>query len=437
MMAEPRILDFASEYVKQGEAGKTAAQQRIGGRAITDSGPNLRGYFMNCTDVLQRITGASVAASGLIVLAAAAGCGAQNCVGWATADGNTTGGAGGTAVIVTSQTDLVNYARSAGPMVIRVRGKISASRVNIASNKTIEGDAPGATIDGSLYMYGKSDARLCNIIIRNLVIANETGSEADVVSMQFADHVWIDHCDISDRRSTLDGLCDMTHAVDNVTISWTIFSYPGSAPDHRFCMLISHSDDNVTEDSGRLRITLHHNWWSNNNHERMPRMRFGKVHTFNNYFSCSGNNYCIGAGVQAQVRVESNCFERVDDPHIFYNGEATAVICTNNDNQYINTTGARDQGHGSCFTVPYQYTLDPGATVKSLVMAGAGPFRPVRVVEPEERMPVPVVVSPAAGSDPRPFAVTLKGTVVPQSAVRSAAPYVIVTDKPRVRCLFK
>ncbi|MBN2188212.1 MAG: hypothetical protein JW699_02065 [Chitinispirillaceae bacterium] len=395
---------------------------------------------MGIFQLLNQKTGASlltaVVTSMVIVLAAPAACGAQILVGWATVDGNTTGGAGGTTVTVTNQTDLVNYAKSTSPMIIKVSGKISASRVNITSNKTLEGAAPGAIIDGSLYLYGKTDARLSNIIIRNLVIANETGSESDVVSMQFADHVWIDHCDISDRRSTLDGLCDMTHAVDYVTISWTIFSYPTKTPDHRFCMLISHSDDNGAEDRGRLRITLHHNWWSNNVHERMPRMRFGKVHSFNNYFSCSGNNYCIGAGREAQVRVESNCFEGVDDPHIFYDGDATAIICTNGDNQYLNTTGARDQGHGTCFTVPYQFTLDAGNRVKTLVMAGAGPFRPVRVAEPERLKPLPVG-STAAKSTFQSSAVTLKGAVLPLSEVRSAAPYIIVTDKPRVKCLLK
>ena len=356
---------------------------------------------------------------------------AQNLVGWATVDGNTTGGAGGTTVTVSNATDLINNAKSANPMIIRVNGKISASRVNITSNKTIEGAASGATIDGSLYMYGKSDARLKNIIIRNLVVANETGSEEDAISMQFADHVWIDHCDVTDRRSSLDGLCDMTHACDYITISWTKFSYPSSNPSHRFCMLISHNDDNAVEDSGKLKITLHHDWWADNVTERMPRMRFGKVHTFNNYFSSSGNNYCIGAGVQAQVRVESNYFENVKDPHLFYSGEATAIIAVNSDNQYVNAPGARDQGHGTCFTPPYQYTLDAGSTVKSKVIAGAGPFKTVGV-ESGYAMPLSVR-SPEVKTAFRAFAVTLKGSLVPLPAYRPAAPYIIMAGKPALR----
>jgi pectate lyase len=366
------------------------------------------------------------------VLLITAGAGnAQSLVGWATVDGNTTGGAGGTTVTVTNGTDLVNNAKSANPMIIRISGKITASRVNVAANKTIEGAAQGATLDGTFCMNGKADARLKNIIIRNLVIANETGSEPDVISMQNADHIWVDHCDISDRRSTLDGLCDMTHAVDNVTISWTKFSYPSGSPEHRFCMLISASDESGDEDRGKLRITLHHNWWAQNVHERMPRMRFGKVHTFNNYFSSSGNNYCIGAGVEAQVRVESNCFEGVKDSHIFYSGEATAIIYANADNQYISTTGAKDAGHGTCFTPPYQYSLDAGNTVKSTVMAGAGPFKTVAVEHGATS--ASAAIKPAMRALSQVYAVTIKGSVVPFSARLPVAPYITVTGRPVLR----
>ena len=52
---------------------------------------------------------------------------------------------------------------------------------------------------------------------------------------------------------------------------------------------------------GRKLVTWHHNWWSSNVHERMPRVRFGDVHVFDNYYSSSGNNYCIRAGFHSNV----------------------------------------------------------------------------------------------------------------------------------------
>lgn len=371
----------------------------------------------------------------IAVVAMAAVVTAQNPIGWASISGATTGGAGGTTVTVTNETDLVSNAKSSSAMIIKVSGKISCDRVNVASNKTIEGAASGATVAGSLVMYGKSSAPVKNVIISNLVIAPESGSFEDAISMQFADHIWVDHCDVSDKRSTLDGLCDMTHACDYITISWTKFSYPNNTTDHRFCMLISHSDDNASEDLGHLKITLHHDWWAQNVFERMPRMRFCQVHSFNNYFSAAGNNYCIGAGVQAQVRVESDYFDGVSNPHEFYDGETTAIIATNTDNQYINTTGKKDVGQGTCFTPPYSYKLDAGSSVKNMVMSGAGPFKTV-AIESIPFEPAPVK-TPFARPAVKAFAVTLQGSLLPVASVQGSFPYIIINSKPSVRSVVK
>ena len=370
-----------------------------------------------------------------IIMTMAAIAVAQSPIGWASVSGTTTGGAGGTTVTVTNGTDLISNAKSSGAMIIKVSGKISCDRVNVASNKTIEGAASGATVAGSLVMYGKSSTPVKNVIIRNLVIAPESGSFQDALSMQFADHIWVDHCDVSDLRSTLDGLCDMTHACDYITISWTKFSYPDSSTAHRFCMLISHSDNNGSEDLGHLKITLHHDWWAQNVHERMPRMRFCQVHSFNNYFSSAGNDYCIGAGVQAQVRVESNYFDGVANPHEFYSGETTAIIAINSDNQYINTTGKQDVGQGTCFTPPYSYKLDAGSSVKSMVMSGAGPFKTV-AIEPAPFDPARVK-TPLARPAVKTFVVTLQGSLVPLSSVQGSFPYIIINPRPAVRSLVK
>jgi pectate lyase len=65
--------------------------------------------------------------------------------------------------------------------------------------------------------------------------------------------------------------------------------------DHRFSNLVGHSDNNASEDAGRLHVTFHHNWWGQLVHERMPRVRFGRVHVYNNFYNSPGNNYCIRA----------------------------------------------------------------------------------------------------------------------------------------------
>ncbi len=291
-------------------------------------------------------------------------------VGWVTENGGITGGQGGQEVIVTNAGQLQDAVGASEPMIVKVKGAIQAD-ISINSNKTLEGLEPGAEINGYVSIKRKS-----NVIVRNLIIkqTSPNSSSTDVIEVSTSTNVWIDHCDISDTRTDTDGLLDIVRGSDFVTVSWCKFSYPNTNSGHRLCMLIGNTDDNSNNDSTHLAVTLHHNWWENNIQERMPRTRYGKIHSFNNYFSTRNNNYCLGAGRHAQLVVESNYFENVKDPHIFYNGEATAQIRINNDNQYVNVSGAREQGHGNSFSIPYEYELDAGADVKSIVMDGVGPF---------------------------------------------------------------
>jgi hypothetical protein len=113
-----------------------------------------------------------------------------------------------------------------------------------------------------------------------------------------AHHIWVDHCDISDGT---DGNLDVSLGSDNVTISWTKFHYTSrtdpvgndstGAYGHRFSNLVGGAD-NLPGDVGLLNVTWHHDWWADHAVERMPRVRYGKNHIFNNLYSSSGNNYC-------------------------------------------------------------------------------------------------------------------------------------------------
>jgi pectate lyase len=175
----------------------------------------------------------------------------------------------------------------------------------------------------------------------------------------------------------------MTHAVNWVTVSWTKFRYTtayqrpeGESSDHRFSSLIGHSDDNAEEDDGRLKITFHHNWWAERVIERMPRVRFGQVHVFNNYYSSEDNNYCIRAGYGAELLVEGNYFDGVNSPHQFNNEDdmATASITARN-NEYDQTgdEGVTGGGGPTFTSVPYAATIEPATSIPSLVQACAGP----------------------------------------------------------------
>lgn len=285
----------------------------------------------------------------------------------------TTGGEGAEPITVTTLADFAAQAKlDTGPRILLLDGVIGdGSRVSLSSNLTIIG-LPGAEFHGGLKISGAS-----NVIVRNLKIVGNNCSDsptdcsggADAVSISDgAHHVWFDHCDISDGS---DGNLDVNDAADYVTISWTKFSYSGLRPGgHQFSNLVG-SSDNEPGDAGHLRVTYHHVWWADRVRERMPRVRYGTVHLFNNLYTARGNNYCVGVGVFANVLTEANVFFQVKNPveSSSYINEQSVVA--SRQNLYIESTGLV-QDLGTVFSPPYPYTLDDVANVKAAVEAGAG-----------------------------------------------------------------
>ncbi len=140
----------------------------------------------------------------------------------------------------------------------------------------------------------------------------------DSISIAHATHVWIDHNRFADLRTrddtqpvyfghrlqVHDGHLDITNESDFVTVSWNQFT------SHDKTMLIGNSDS-ATEDREHLRVTLHHNLFEGTG-QRMPRVRFGKVHVYNNVYRADRNtNYrsSWGAGIESQIYAENNYFE--------------------------------------------------------------------------------------------------------------------------------
>jgi pectate lyase len=306
-------------------------------------------------------------------------------VGWASVSGDgvatTTGGLGGQTVTPSSAQELIDYAQSDSALIIRIQGVFNVPRLQVNSNKTLIGIGANATVDGGLRIRGREDEMVHNVIVKNLRINGASSQvDDDAVQVHYAHHVWIDHCEIWDGR---DGNLDIVHASNWITISWNKIHYTsnyqrpsGESSDHRFACLIGHSDNNADEDTNRLKVTFHHNYWAEGVIERMPRVRFGQVHIFNNYFASPGNNYCIRAGAYAQLLIEGNYFDGVNYPHEFNNSddEKTAHI-TARDNEYQNVNGKRAvDGGGTPFTSPpYQVSIDPARSVPDIVTAFAGP----------------------------------------------------------------
>ncbi|MBT9369063.1 hypothetical protein [Rhizobium sp. CSW-27] len=123
-------------------------------------------------------------------------------------------------------------------------------------------------------------------------------SEYDNISISGGTRVWIDHCTFTDgeRPDHLfppvfpfpnnmveqkvqhhDGQVDITNGADRVTLTYNHFA------GHDKTSLIGGSDSR-TSDAGKLNVTYRANWFDNAG-QRLPRVRFGKVHSYNNYFS--------------------------------------------------------------------------------------------------------------------------------------------------------
>jgi pectate lyase len=298
-------------------------------------------------------------------------------IGWASVEGDgvptTTGGLGGQTVTPTSADELQDYAERDEPLIIRIEGTFSVPRLHVSSNKTLVGIDDGATIEGGIRIRGRDLGEpVQNVIVQNLrVHAADSDVDGDGVQIYYAHHVWIDHCEIWDAP---DGNLDIVHGSNWVTVSNSHFHYTSSAPaqEHRFSNLIGHTDDNADEDRGRLKVTFHHNLWGEGVRERMPRVRYGEVHVFNNHYAASSNNYAIGAGFEARLRIENNYFEAVASPHIFYDGESTAEIVAAG-NVYVATSGEQQSGQGAAFVAPYPYSLDDANSVPASVTAQVGP----------------------------------------------------------------
>lgn len=279
-------------------------------------------------------------------------------VGWASVDGGTTGGQGGATITVSDAPSLVAHAQSTPPLIIRVSGTIHlSSPVRVKSNKTILGVGSDATIIGG----GFHITKVSNVIIRNLAIFGAI----DAVNIEgAAQHIWVDHCDLS--RCT-DGLLDIKHGSDLITVSWNHFH------DHHKTCLLSHSDKDAVRriDTGHLRVTYHHNFFDGTQ-TRHPRVRYAEpVHVFNNYFK--NNQYGVAALMDSGVLVEGNVFENVEHPtHTQYGDSPGPGRLVERDNVYIKSGAPEVRGTVAEPRTAYRYTLDKSAGIAAIVGQGAG-----------------------------------------------------------------
>jgi pectate lyase len=181
-----------------------------------------------------------------------------------------------------------------------------------------------------------------------------------------------------------DGLLDITNASDFVTVSWSRFR------NHDKMMLIG-SSDSAAADRGKLRVTLHHNLFDGIG-QRAPRVRFGQVHIYNNYYKIERlptYGYSWGVGIESAIYAQNNFFKtdktvtpdqflsRLNGTAIFEEGtqlngtpahdvvDMVAAWNAVNDPDLVETVG---------WTPTLFLEIEPTKKVPSSVQNDAGPF---------------------------------------------------------------
>ncbi|MPZ28772.1 MAG: pectate lyase [Micromonosporaceae bacterium] len=228
----------------------------------------------------------------------------------------------------------------AGPLedarVRSMRNQEAQTVLKPGSNTTLIG-LRGATLLHTTLLFNEAD----NVIIRNLTIRDafdcfpqwdptdgdlgNWNSNWDYVSVRRGTNFWIDHNTFvtpnveppsffGRKFETYDGLLDITHTADLVTISHNVFR------DHDKAVLIGSTDNPGGGDPGRLNVTLRHNLFDGLG-QRAPRVRFGQVDVYNNYYRIPvaapfEYGYSWGVGVESAIYAENNYFSLSadDDP---------------------------------------------------------------------------------------------------------------------------
>ena len=238
-----------------------------------------------------------------------------------------------------------------------------------------------------------------NVIIRNIMFESpydyfpswdpndgpegSWNSQYDSVTIRGGTHIWIDHCHFEDGQQPTetyfhreyehrDGLVDIVNQADDITMSYNVFEW------HNKAILIGNSDAK-TADDGKLNVTLHHNYF-HNLVQRAPRVRFGKVHVYNNYYQTDDENgayryaYSLGVGKNSKIYAENNVADidgrtYQDFVKVFGGTEFTAVNNIFNDEKI----DAFNEHLSPVAWTPERYIkIDDVSAVKEKVLQHAG-----------------------------------------------------------------
>ncbi len=245
---------------------------------------------------------------------------------------NTTGGNGGTVIIVNTREKLKEALKSSQPLVIIVTEDIDFGENEIINevitNKTLLGLkgvkllATARVKNGGILGFREGSD---NVIIRNLIFEGQGAFDVDgqdLLQNTGCTNLWVDHCEFYDG---VDGNFDNTRKADNITISWCYFGYrhepktEGMTGDgsgkHRYSNLVGGSAYDYPDD-GHYSITFQYCYWGDGCVQRMPRARNAELHILNCFYKVSDISNSLAIGLGAGINgtscyVEGTNFKKV------------------------------------------------------------------------------------------------------------------------------
>ncbi|MET9791890.1 pectate lyase family protein [Streptomyces canus] len=282
-------------------------------------------------------------------------------------------------------------------------------KANVPANTTIIGIGKNAGFKGASLQIKAVD----NVIVRNLTFESPIdcfpqwdptdgdkgnwNSEYDTAVVYGSTHVWLDHNTFTDGShpdsaaptyfgmlyQQHDGELDIVRGANYVTASWNVFT------EHDKTILIGNSDSESTAagDRGKLKVTFHHNLFSDLV-ERAPRVRFGQVDSYNNHFVANDDYaYSFGIGKESQLVAEHNAFtlpagisaakvlkrwnvSPLTAADNYVNGKLTDLIAVHNAEIPAETLES-----GAGWTPTLRTKVDPAKKVPGIVDRGAGAGR--------------------------------------------------------------
>ena len=193
-----------------------------------------------------------------------------------------------------------------------------------------------------------------NIIIRNVTFVGPGSVDVggvDLVSNYGGNHVWIDHCEFIDG---LDGNLDSGKREGSeqfVTYSWNVFHYTERTYSHPY-------SNGVGWNKGYLQyITYAYCHWGEGCKQRMPLADWVYIHLLNNYYTCTGNGYCIDIRANSHALIEGNyAIEGLKKPYVGSSYDDKFYLLRDN-NGFGDWNEATNMDDPSSLEVPYDYEM--------------------------------------------------------------------------------